>query len=243
MILNIILIIIILIILSMLVLYKKINYEFLELTETNRKNIMNGKNMKKYIPFAQHFLLFKLLKIFISKMDNMNVRYFLSCGGLLGYFRHNKGLIPWDDDLDVCVFEEDRDKVQQICDEIIKENKDIILKTWPTSMNRLYISNSNVLSIFLDIFFYRYFEDEKYYFFNESSLRHRFNKEHITQEQLFPLKTVEYNLYSPDGSLFDKINIYIPNKSEEYLDNIYKNWRTEFVYNKPHSIYNIINFN
>jgi lipopolysaccharide cholinephosphotransferase len=38
--------------------------------------------------------------------NTYNIPYFIDCGTLLGAVRHG-GLIPWDDDLDLCIFEKD----------------------------------------------------------------------------------------------------------------------------------------
>lgn len=54
--------------------------------------------------------LLEFLKIFDKVCQEHNLRYFLSCGTLLGAYRH-KGFIPWDDDLDVSMPREDYDKV------------------------------------------------------------------------------------------------------------------------------------
>ena len=42
----------------------------------------------------------EILKEFIGVCANLNLRYFLAGGSVLGTIRHN-GFIPWDDDIDV----------------------------------------------------------------------------------------------------------------------------------------------
>ncbi|XP_041361881.1 uncharacterized protein RT0683-like [Gigantopelta aegis] len=43
-----------------------------------------------------------LLKRFASEMESANMTYFLYSGSLLGSYRH-RGIVPWDDDIDVIV--------------------------------------------------------------------------------------------------------------------------------------------
>lgn len=50
--------------------------------------------------------LYMLLHKFDTVMKANGIRYFITCGTLLGSVRHG-GLIPWDDDVDVAVMEDD----------------------------------------------------------------------------------------------------------------------------------------
>lgn len=69
---------------------------------------------KKYItPDELKSLLLDLLCEFDSFCKNNGIRYYLIGGTLLGAIRH-KGFIPWDDDIDVCVFREDYEKLLSI---------------------------------------------------------------------------------------------------------------------------------
>ena len=52
--------------------------------------------------------------------DKYGLRYFADWGSLLGAVRH-RGFIPWDDDLDVCMFRKDLDKLQEVANDELPE--------------------------------------------------------------------------------------------------------------------------
>ena len=64
--------------------------------------------------------LLELLIEFDRVCKKNNIRYFLSCGTLLGAIRH-KGFIPWDNDADVELFREDYEKFRSVCEQELKE--------------------------------------------------------------------------------------------------------------------------
>ena len=56
---------------------------------------------KEYLS-ESHRMLKILIKEFISVCNKYNLKYYLTCGGLLGAVRH-KSFIPWDDDIDFSI--------------------------------------------------------------------------------------------------------------------------------------------
>ena len=63
---------------------------------------------------------FKILKYFIEICEEHDLTYFLYAGTLLGAIRH-QGFIPWDDDIDVIMFRQDFEKLNEILENDIDE--------------------------------------------------------------------------------------------------------------------------
>lgn len=66
-------------------------------------------------------LLLNLLDAFVDICSQNNYTYYFNGGTVLGAVRH-KGFIPWDDDIDVYLFRDDYEKIQQLPDSIWPNN-------------------------------------------------------------------------------------------------------------------------
>ena len=88
-----------------------------------------------------------LLKDFDTICKQNNIRYWLDGGTLLGAVRH-KGFVPWDDDIDLGMFREDYEKLEEIINSN-SYNPDVYVTT-----HRCYkkISHKKNNKLFLDIF-------------------------------------------------------------------------------------------
>lgn len=62
----------------------------------------------------------KILKYFIKICEENDLTYFMYAGSLLGVIRH-QGFIPWDDDIDVIMFREDFEKLNNILEKNLDE--------------------------------------------------------------------------------------------------------------------------
>lgn len=81
--------------------------------------------MKKYIiNKAQSDELYKSLKFIHDTFTKAKIRYFMVGGTLLGALRHN-GILPWDDDGDLCIFKEDVPKLRKLVPYFKKHGYDL----------------------------------------------------------------------------------------------------------------------
>ena len=117
--------------------------------------------------------LLSLLDKFVAVCEENHLQYYLAGGSVIGAVRH-KGLIPWDDDIDVHMPRADYEKLQSLPDEVWGEN--MRLATWRRTKNYTYdflkleLTNTTVIErlhpdyiggIFLDVFPLDYISSDK----------------------------------------------------------------------------------
>jgi phosphorylcholine metabolism protein LicD len=172
------------------------------------------------------FNLYKLLHRVIKLLEKNDIPYWASGGTFLGAIRC-KGIIKWDDDLDLCVLYEDRDRLKNVID---KEN-DIYLDLRSGLVNK--IKYKIVTYPFIDIFFMvPEMEDGKIvYKCALKNARDKWKYELYLESELVPLKKTK----------FGAIEIAIPNKYERYFtSNFGNNWDKEGVISFDHKNNKII---
>lgn len=97
---------------------------------------------------------------------NHNIKYFLLGGSAIGAVRH-KGFIPWDDDLDIVMDNENYEKFIKVCRAELDKEKYYIQEAfvdWPMGFTKIklrgtsfqepgqYVNADNECGIFLDVF-------------------------------------------------------------------------------------------
>ena len=204
--------------------------------EEERNKAMNGMdNMECYINFSFHYKLFNLFELLIKKLNENNIKYFLIGGALIGYYRHNSGFIPWDDDIDIGILEEDRERFHEVIYDLMKHNKLIRLDIH--DIDKVLYGDKDDNPIQIDIFYYKYYPNEDVYSFYMDKLRKFWPREKISKEELFPLQEIDFKLYLPDGKVMKEIKVTTVNKSKLYLDIAYPDWINIIKTNTSHVKY------
>lgn len=79
-----------------------------------KRDELFGRTDPKYIG-----KLYQMLKVVDEVARKKDIRYWMDAGTLLGAVRH-KGIIPWDDDVELMIFETDREKLMALAPEFEK---------------------------------------------------------------------------------------------------------------------------
>ena len=167
------------------------------------------------------FNLYKLLHEVVRLFEKNNIAYWATCGTLLGAIRC-KGIIKWDDDIDLCVLYKDKEKLKQI---IEQDERFIFDSKIDNLVDKIYYKTGKYP--FIDIFFMvPELEDNKIIYKYESKrARNTLTNEFYLEKELVPLKKTK----------FGAMEIAIPNQYERFfLANFGKNWNKEGVISYDH---------
>lgn len=150
--------------------------------------------------------LYFLLKTITDLLDKEGIIYWIDGGTILGSVRHGK-LVPWDDDIDICILSDDFDKLE-IIKEYIKPMGFEIIKHWELYKFRYIGQEYPFIDIFLNT------KKANKYTLDHPILNFTWPNEYFFEEELFPLKKYKFgdNYYSG------------PNYPLEYLSRMYPLW-------------------
>lgn len=154
---------------------------------------------------ANHFIL--VLSDILKEIP-----HYFTFGTLLGIARDGR-LIPWDDDIDLAIFEEDLEKIKERLLENVNRFEEIL----KIEMYTREQSNGDIIAIMIDCY-----EDEEKLF--NISLDTIFIEGDNARQDLND--TPLHYFIGKDEILFEGHKINVPKNYEEYLTYTYGDWRT-----------------
>ena len=169
--------------------------------------------MEQVLTKEEAYSIHRLLSLVISIFSSIKLDYWANGGTLLGAVRCG-GMILHDDDMDLAINLRDRDIL--LSHDFQKRLAWLKMKL--VSPSKLYYKIKHIednSDVFIDICLI----DE-----DGLDLRKDKKKRKYNEGEIYPLRSIQFS------SIRDKV--FIPNKSEEYLDRIFPNWKTTaHIYN------------
>jgi hypothetical protein len=179
-------------------------------------------------------ILMILLKEFVKILKNTDIKPILMHGGLIGW-AWNKKLLPWDQDIDLCLLYDDLDKLNSIQNEVQYDHSKFILDINPYYINRNSKNKNNHESKEPNKIDAR-FIDKKNGLYIDITALYDINLEYFITKCPHKYKKVDILPLREDK--VDGIDIFVPNNTpavliQEYGKNVlgkpeYKEWKFNF---------------
>lgn len=154
----------------------------------------------------------------ITKLFELhNIEYYVSFGTLLGAVR-NKGMIPWDDDIDVNIPEKYEQNLlsDSFKKSLQKNGYDINKVHWDDGFYKIFNTNgttrknTEVKFPFLDVFITENKDDKISVQVANKTMKH-LQKCYFLKNEIYPLKKFKFGVFE----------VYGPNKPESFLNRCY----------------------
>jgi hypothetical protein len=167
--------------------------------------------------------IYELLKIFHEMATRHELNYWAESGTLLGQIRH-AGVIPWDDDADVGIWKEDKEKLKNLKKDFADKGIDFVnYESVGRDMFQLRFNAKTLRDTYqvgpketghLDIFFYAEQADDNIHY-TDNWMRSEYPKGHFLKESLTNITE------RPFGPPSKGLKIRIPGNPEEYVKRLY----------------------
>lgn len=184
-----------------------------KIKRTNRS--LTKKESKKFVIHnkvsqATVNKIYPLFKYVVKTFEKNKLDYWATGGTLLGTIR-SKGMIQWDDDIDVAIQKKDIPLLESLKEQFAKQ--DLRLYKPSGKYYKVKYADRKNDHLWIDIFVV---DDNGNYLQG-----HKAKRQYLPGE-IFPLKRGKYG----------PISLKIPNQSKKYLDRIFPDWRnTAIMYN------------
>lgn len=167
-----------------------------------------------------HNNLKQYMKDFHKTCEDNNILYWADSGTLLGAVRE-KGIIPHDDDIDICLYEEDLIRILKIYE------KDPIYHIVPNHIEKgsiHKIKRRDIDDVFIDLFIV-----ENVYQNDEKRIRYKYE----VHQKIWPkFYYIENEVFPIIKTSFEDFEICIPNNPIPYLERGYGDWKVPVVYGR-----------
>ena len=159
------------------------------------------EDFEKYkIPETTKAILLLMMDKIHKILTEHKIKYFVEGGSLLGAVRHN-GMIPWDDDIDIGVFDKDFEKIIPLFEKNLYDDEiHILLQRTTKDMIKVFVANlwfknketgKLIGTPTLDIF--RYTKGNNIVKLASIAERIRFPNCYFKCDELFPLKEYKFD--------------------------------------------------
>lgn len=167
----------------------------------------------KYLTQDEVNKIYSLIKTVHDIFTEENIEYYLIGGSLIGSTRH-KGLIPWDDDMDIAIHEDHENFIKSSYFKSILDSKNLKLDSFNHGLKLSFKDSGKKCDWcswnfpFVDIFLVKMYNDKIIYANPDT---HKTWPEYLYHSELYPIKPCSFGPYK----------LKCPNKSEVFLKRAY----------------------
>ena len=176
------------------------------------------------LPKAQATNLYKTLQVVQEIFDQNNITYWACGGTLLGAVRCG-GILPTDDDIDICVLESERPNIDKLTHLFVRAGYRVTPSPGGVTIKSLQYPKDPSLTV--DVFVMKAVnrEGKKEIVLSSPKAEKIWPTFRFETKNVFPLKRI----------MFGPIKTYIPRNPYPHLDKYYKNWNSvAYIWNHGH---------